>query len=62
MKRLKHHEHGYHVPLNVEEERQMRKDGWVDDDFAELKAKLEALGAPLPDHLQAAPKRRKAAE
>lgn len=31
MRRLKHSEHGYHVPENSLQEEQMRAVGWVDD-------------------------------
>lgn len=31
MKRMKHHQHGFHHPYNLHEEMTMRANGWVDD-------------------------------
>lgn len=49
MKRFKHPEHGFHTPLTPEELKIMKANGWVEDDGAELKAKLAALGLAAED-------------
>lgn len=45
-KRMRHPEHGFHHPLSPDELKTMRANGWVEDDGAELKAKLATVAAP----------------
>ena len=58
MKRYMHDVHGFHIPLDPQEERHMLANGWRLDDGKALAEKLASLANPASVEDEDAPKRR----